>query len=888
MRNTRFNDFTRSPEGPAVEDTAPQASTTSPGRANNPSWAIWGAPGTGGISFGAGTGFGGADRRSAGSDDAFQTAASDAFQNKQGSLAMISGSGEHDTWNSAKSSSMWPGESTSPGLPNVNVTQDMSRSPARMRTSSKFESPKQSLENPRSASPFYSVQRQPVGRGTPTNHSSPNNRQYLESASISFGDVLDFQPGRQDMGQFGGGRFAPNDTGGGRQMGFPTFGGSLENEDPNFLRRGRGLSNSRGIPAAELLGTNVPSAGRSESLPPQQRATSTPPTYPVEQSPPHNGSSYSYTSIPNPHAFQNFVIPGQALNFQGYGGVREAAELAARLEQMNMSEYRPQRSPHPPYSQSQTPQYHGQGGDPHRHSLRGSHGASPWDYTLGGSESNLDQFGNERLRPYERSGTMSPVDANRGMSSPFYPGGTPPPGMADGFSTPSRGGNRNSQQLAPQYRQHTSVPSPMVMNMMGQPDLSDLLQEFRSNSRSNRRYELKDIYGHVVQFSGDQHGSRFIQQKLETANSDEKEVVFSEIRQNTLQLMTDVFGNYVIQKFFEHGNQVQKSILAKQMEGHVLTLSLQMYGCRVVQKALEHILVDQQATLVRELEGKVLECVRDQNGNHVVQKAIERVPSEHIQFIIRAFNGQVQSLATHPYGCRVIQRMLEFCDETAQASILRELHTCTLSLIQDQYGNYVTQHVLAHGKEEDRAKIIKLVTSQLLQLSKHKFASNVVEKSIKFGSDEQRKEIIKIVTTLRADGSSPLRYLMPDQYANYVIQSLLTTLEGTDEYEPLIDHIKQQLTILKRFTFGKQITAIEKLLYGHSGSSPAPSTSNTIASGGVPSTTTLSTDDQTRSPTSSPPASELISTPAESPMSEPTQPAQPVGSIEVVCIPPES
>jgi mRNA-binding protein PUF3 len=94
----------------------------------------------------------------------------------------------------------------------------------------------------------------------------------------------------------------------------------------------------------------------------------------------------------------------------------------------------------------------------------------------------------------------------------------------------------------------------------------------------------------VVEFSGDQHGSRFIQQKLETANSDEKEVVFSEIRPNSLQLMTDVFGNYVIQKFFEHGNQLQKSILAKQMEGHVLTLSLQMYGCRVVQKVMAAVL----------------------------------------------------------------------------------------------------------------------------------------------------------------------------------------------------------------------------------------------------------------------------------------------------------
>lgn len=113
---------------------------------------------------------------------------------------------------------------------------------------------------------------------------------------------------------------------------------------------------------------------------------------------------------------------------------------------------------------------------------------------------------------------------------------------------------------------------------------SSLLEEFRVSSKTNKKYELKDIYNHVVEFSGDQHGSRFIQNKLETANSDEKERVFKEILPNALQLMTDVFGNYVIQKFFEHGNQVQKTKLASNMQSHVLTLSRQMYGCRVVQK----------------------------------------------------------------------------------------------------------------------------------------------------------------------------------------------------------------------------------------------------------------------------------------------------------------
>ena len=48
--------------------------------------------------------------------------------------------------------------------------------------------------------------------------------------------------------------------------------------------------------------------------------------------------------------------------------------------------------------------------------------------------------------------------------------------------------------------------------------------------------------------SMDQFGSRFIQQKLETASTEEKNMVFHEIIPQALSLMTDVFGNYVIQK----------------------------------------------------------------------------------------------------------------------------------------------------------------------------------------------------------------------------------------------------------------------------------------------------------------------------------------------------
>ncbi|PNJ11559.1 PUM2 isoform 7 [Pongo abelii] len=249
---------------------------------------------------------------------------------------------------------------------------------------------------------------------------------------------------------------------------------------------------------------------------------------------------------------------------------------------------------------------------------------------------------------------------------------------------------------------------------------SRLLEDFRNNRFPN--LQLRDLIGHIVEFSQDQHGSRFIQQKLERATPAERQMVFNEILQAAYQLMTDVFGNYVIQKFFEFGSLDQKLALATRIRGHVLPLALQMYGCRVIQKALESISSDQQSEMVKELDGHVLKCVKDQNGNHVVQKCIECVQPQSLQFIIDAFKGQVFVLSTHPYGCRVIQRILEHCTAEQTLPILEELHQHTEQLVQDQYGNYVIQHVLEHGRPEDKSKIVSEIRGKVLALSQHKFA----------------------------------------------------------------------------------------------------------------------------------------------------------------------
>ena len=97
------------------------------------------------------------------------------------------------------------------------------------------------------------------------------------------------------------------------------------------------------------------------------------------------------------------------------------------------------------------------------------------------------------------------------------------------------------------------------------------LSDFRNNKISNP--QLRDLVNHMVEFSQDQHGSRFIQQKLERCTAAERELVFNEILSSSYNLIVDVFGNYVIQKFLEFGSIDQKIQLLNSIKASFFQLT---------------------------------------------------------------------------------------------------------------------------------------------------------------------------------------------------------------------------------------------------------------------------------------------------------------------------
>jgi len=417
------------------------------------------------------------------------------------------------------------------------------------------------------------------------------------------------------------------------------------------------------------------------------------------------------------------------------------------------------------------------------------------------SASSTPQRRDSTSEHYQKYGGVSHIYGSFGMSSPGAAGTmsamSPSPGPLGGIMgpghlnspPPSLSSPTSTMLLAPGAEAKYRNPLSNVFGSTGSslfpptrirppnskevlvPGRSKLLDDFRNNRLPNP--QLHELVSHIVEFSQDQHGSRFIQQKLERATLPEKQHVFNEILVAAYQLMTDVFGNYVIQKFFEFGSRDQKLALAKCIRGHVLPLALQMYGCRVIQKALECIPQEQQVEIVKELDGHLLKCVKDQNGNHVVQKCIECVPCIHLQFIVDGFKGQVFGLSSHPYGCRVMQRILEHCSEEQTSPILEELHQHTERLVKDQYGNYVIQHILEHGRTESKDQIVTELRGKILALSQHKFASNVIEKCVSHSSNPSRALLIEEV----CQEPDALFIMMKDQYANYVVQKMLDVAE---------------------------------------------------------------------------------------------------------------
>jgi hypothetical protein len=217
-----------------------------------------------------------------------------------------------------------------------------------------------------------------------------------------------------------------------------------------------------------------------------------------------------------------------------------------------------------------------------------------------------DGRGNDQQKGINmNSGMSSSINSSRNSNNNFSDSNRS--NMNSNNNTFNKSNNNERMNM---NNKQSSSNSPTSTNGANTNVLRDnVVEDFRSTFGKTKQWNLKDLTNHIVAFCQDQHGSRFIQQKLEICSDAEKQMVFDEIFPSAQLLMTDVFGNYVLQKLFEYGTRDQCEALASLLKGQAVQLSMQMYGCRVVQKALEYVGRERLVELVGEFDSPQVRAI---------------------------------------------------------------------------------------------------------------------------------------------------------------------------------------------------------------------------------------------------------------------------------------
>lgn len=309
---------------------------------------------------------------------------------------------------------------------------------------------------------------------------------------------------------------------------------------------------------------------------------------------------------------------------------------------------------------------------------------------------------------------------------------------------------------------------------------------------------LKETLPHAIELARDAEGSRFLQAKLETANTAERKDIFEAILPEVTSLAGDASGSAVVQKLLDICTPDQRKAIIENFKGEVIKLSIKMYGCRVIQKAFQVCPPDLQAVLAAELKNGVIDCIKSMHGNHVVQKCIEQMPPDSVSFVVDAIEGRAEQMAAHIYGCRIIQRLLEHCAPKRLEKMLEQILRGISKLAADPYGNYVIRHILEHGKQEHKRRILEECCGNVLELGRDKHASNVVEKCFEASTTgehatflkSERQALIRAMLGDPADPNAPLLQLLDDRYGKYVVQSMVDYSRGQEEITQLFNRIK--------------------------------------------------------------------------------------------------
>ncbi|CAN6338338.1 unnamed protein product [Urochloa humidicola] len=317
-----------------------------------------------------------------------------------------------------------------------------------------------------------------------------------------------------------------------------------------------------------------------------------------------------------------------------------------------------------------------------------------------------------------------------------------------------------------------------------------------------RGESLAGLRGFMCHVARDQHGCRFLQQRLDDGKR-EVDAIFAGVSRHAAQLMVDPFGNYLMQKLLAVCDAGQRKALVLTLTADpfvLVRISLNVHGTRAVQKLIESLRTREEIRLVIDaLRPGFLELIKDPNGNHVVQKCLQSFEADDNKAIFDAASVHCLDIGMQCHGCCVLQRCIARSRGEHREKLVAAIACNGFELAQDAYGNYVVQYVIDLKIPNANSSLAQQFEGKYIHLSMQKFSSNVVEKCLKVFKEADKANII-----LELLAMPHLEQLLQHPYANYVIYSALQNSKGS-LHSALTNAIRPHVELLRTSPYCKRI-----------------------------------------------------------------------------------
>uniref|UniRef100_A0A8C5E9Q1 PUM-HD domain-containing protein n=1 Tax=Gouania willdenowi TaxID=441366 RepID=A0A8C5E9Q1_GOUWI len=263
---------------------------------------------------------------------------------------------------------------------------------------------------------------------------------------------------------------------------------------------------------------------------------------------------------------------------------------------------------------------------------------------------------------------------------------------------------------------------------------SRLLEDFRNNRFPN--LQLRDLPGHMVEFSQDQHDQRKFCRHLSASWFSD---IVRELDGHVLKCVKDQNGNHVVQKCIECVQPQALQFIIDAFQGQVFVLSTHPYGCRVIQRILEHCTQEQTLPILEELHQHSEQLGQDQYGNYVIQHVLEHGRPEDKSKIVAEVRGKVLVLSQHKFASNVVEKCVIHSSRAERALLIDEVccqkdgpHSALYTMMKDQYANYVVQRMIDMAEPAQRKIIMHKIRPHIATLRKYTYGKHILAKLEKY------------------------------------------------------------------------------------------------------------------------------------------------------------